>query len=305
MKIDLAKGIGLEVGGELGKDNTISIDVLFKLVNSFQELIKSVAKHNISQSESIVLDNFKICLSGFEKHSAVPIVKFESSPQGTVHDLFGQRTEVTTQLEKILEVSDKGNYIKLRDLYPSAFSRNEIIEPLYQFANSTGNSPLSIVNFNKKKISEQFKIRHFKSEIKTSLFTKISDSEKGEKSIYSSVAKIDVVRAANGEIKNRKIKDVYEGDKFHPSFTTDTLVFGEKVFEFIKPLTFTTEKEDEIFSVKSDVFEISGCGDSVDEAEHDLAEELNFLYNSIMNIPDKELTQRLQSVKQAMKLFIK
>jgi len=88
MKIDLEAGFGFEVSGEIAKFHTLPVDFLIQVRINFRGLVNTLAKHTISESESIDLNNFKIHLSGFKRHSAVPVFIYEKNPQGVIGNVW-------------------------------------------------------------------------------------------------------------------------------------------------------------------------------------------------------------------------
>jgi len=144
VKIDLSSGAFIEIGGELGKFNSLTIDVLIKLAQDLQELVSTLAKYDLPATESIDLNNFIIELVGFSKGSAVP--KFAYSPRTenkSGHNWQAHRNTVNENFEKLVEVSNAGDYSKIIELYPEPIKRNPIVENLYSFVNSCGTAPVS------------------------------------------------------------------------------------------------------------------------------------------------------------------
>ena len=67
MKLDLNSGAFIQIGGELGKYNSLPIDILIKIAQDLQELVMTIAKYDLPSSDAINLDNFKIELVDFRK----------------------------------------------------------------------------------------------------------------------------------------------------------------------------------------------------------------------------------------------
>ena len=181
MKLDLDSGAYIQIGGELGKYNSLPIDTLIKIAQDLQELVMTIAKFDLPSSEIVNLDNFKIELVDFKKGSAVP--KFAFTPR--IENKVGQnwkihRKVVSDKFEKLVEISDSGDYKKLIELYPEPVRRNPIIENLYSFVNDFGTAPVSFVNIDVKteKITPVFKINRFKPALKKELLTEIKNIPK-------------------------------------------------------------------------------------------------------------------------------
>mgnify|MGYP006203813401 FL=1 len=99
--IDIEKGISLKIEGELGKNQTLSIDALIKIAESLQALILSIAKYELNKNETIDLNNFKLELNSFTKSSAVPEFVFTKKIQHTISDYQTQRAQVGNKLNQI------------------------------------------------------------------------------------------------------------------------------------------------------------------------------------------------------------
>ena len=105
MKIDLNNGAFIEIGGELGKYNSLPIDTLVKIAQDLQEFVFTLAKLDLPTTEQIDLNNFKIELVGFKKGSAIP--EFAYTPR--VEDKTGlywqvHRNAVNEKFEKLVEI---------------------------------------------------------------------------------------------------------------------------------------------------------------------------------------------------------
>jgi hypothetical protein len=161
VKIDLNNGAFIEIGGELGKYNSLPIDTLIKIAQDLQELVFTLAKCDLPTNEAVDLNNFKIELVGFIKGSAVP--KFAYTPRAeNKSGLFWQvhRNTINEKFEKLAEISNSGDYGKIIELYPEPIKRNPIVENLYAFVNDFGNAPVNFVEYDdvKEKTTPIYKI---------------------------------------------------------------------------------------------------------------------------------------------------
>src|SRR5690606_34540321 len=98
MAIDLEKGISLKIEGELGKYQTLPIDALIKIAESLQELIVSIAKHDLPSDQAIDLNNFKLELTDFQKGSSIPSFVLTPRIQPVISNYEIQRNEVSIKL---------------------------------------------------------------------------------------------------------------------------------------------------------------------------------------------------------------
>jgi hypothetical protein len=148
VKIDLTNGTFIEIGGELGKYNSLPIDTLIKIAQDLQELVFTLAKCDLPTNEAVDLNNFKIELVGFIKGSAIP--KFAYTPRAeNKSGLFWQehRYTINEKFDKLAEISKGGDYGKIIELYPEPIKRNPVVENLYAFVNDFGNAPVNFVEY--------------------------------------------------------------------------------------------------------------------------------------------------------------
>jgi predicted RNase H-like HicB family nuclease len=295
MHVDLTKGLSLRVEGEIGKFNTLPIEHLIKLAQNLQKLIQDIAEHQLEVDGAIDLNNFKIELSGFKIGSAVP--EFIYTPRVkmvTSGDVFEQRAYVNDKFKAYLEVANKGDYSEIKKMIPQASTRNIIVEDIFHFATTFGNSPLSVVEFKNGKIVPIYKINKFKAEVKETLITKISESV-DIKEEYEAVAKIRVVKKG-GKI-SKSTKDVFDTKHGEPSFAFDVIVHNKRSYELAFPLRCKIEKENNYYVIQSEMLDIVGTGKTIDEAEYNFSEEFHFVFERYNELPDKKLSERVRRIK--------
>ena len=301
MKIDLNSGAFIEIGGELGKYNSLPIDVLVKLAQDLQELVFTLAKYDLPTNESIDLNNFKIELVGFTKGSAVP--KFAYSPRSenkTGINWQVHRNTVNDKLEKLVEVSDEGDYGRIIELYPEPVKRNPIVENLYSFVNSFGTAPVSFVEYDEvnEKITPIYKINRFKPAVKKELISEIKDVAEAVSETDEAVGKIKISKR-DGKI-TRKIIDIYSGKKFSLEYAPDVIVTETKNYILKYPLRCLFEKEDDYYLIQSEMLGIIGTGLTEDDAEKSFTEEFDFIYNRLKTLDDDSLTNHNRLIKNIL-----
>lgn len=301
MKIDLNNGAFIEIGGELGKYNSLPIDVLVRLAQDLQELVLTLAKYDLPTNESIDLNNFKIELVGFTKGSAVP--KFAYSPRSENKSGINwqvHRNTVNDKLEKLVEVSDTGDYGKIIELYPEPIKRNPIVENLYSFVNSFGTAPVSFVDYDEvnEKITPIYKISRFKPAVKKELISEIKEVAKTVSETDEAVGKIKVSKR-DGKI-TRKIIDIYSGKKFSLEYAPDVIVTETKNYILKYPLRCLFEKEDDYFVIQSEMLGIIGTGLTEDDAEKSFTEEFDFIYDRLKTLDDNSLTNHNRLIKNIL-----
>ena len=301
MKIDLNSGAFIEIGGELGKYNSLPIDVLVKLAQDLQELVFTLAKYDLPTNESIDLNNFKIELVGFTKGSAVP--KFAYSPRSenkTGINWQVHRNTVNDKLEKLVEVSDEGDYGRIIELYPEPVKRNPIVENLYSFVNSFGTAPVSFVEYDEvnEKITPIYKINRFKPAVKKVLLSEIKEVGETVPETDEAVGKIKISKR-DGKI-TRKIIDIYSGKKFSLEYAPDVIVTETKNYILKYPLRCLFEKEDDYYVIQSEMLGIIGTGLTEDDAEKSFTEEFDFIYNRLKTLDDDSLTNHNRLIKNIL-----
>lgn len=301
MKIDLNSGAFIEIGGELGKYNSLPIDVLVKLAQDLQELVFTLAKYDLPTKESIDLNNFKIELVGFTKGSAVP--KFAYSPRSenkTGINWQVHRNTVNDKLEKLVEVSDEGDYGRIIELYPEPVKRNPIVENLYSFVNSFGTAPVSFVEYDEvnEKITPIYKINRFKPAVKKELISEIKDVAEAVSETDEAVGKIKISKR-DGKI-TRKIIDIYSGKKFSLEYAPDVIVTETKNYILKYPLRCLFEKKDDYYVIQSEMLGIIGTGLTEDDAEKSFTEEFDFIYNRLKTLDDDSLTNHNRLIKNIL-----
>jgi len=298
MKIDFEKGAYIQIGGELGKYNSIPVDCLIKFAQDLQKLIQTIAKYDLPTNEPINLDNFKIELVDFKIGSAVPKFAFSSREENATGQNWQiNRKAVSERFEQLIEISDQVDYPKLKILYPEPYKRNLIVQDLYDFANDFGNSPASFVNYDDKqdKIIPVLRINKFKASAKNELITEIKEQEPP---IYESgigVAKIKFTTRGGKTKKN--IVDFYTGKNISLEFAPEVIVTKNRKYILKYPLRCLFEKEEDYIIIQSEMLNIIGTGMTDDEAEKAFSEEFDFVYQRFNSLNDESLTEHNKVVK--------
>ena len=302
MSIDLTKGFNIRVEGEIGKFNTLPIEHLVRLAENLQTLLQDIAKYQLEVDGAIDTSNFKVELAGFKIGSAIP--EFIFTPRiktVTSGDVFEQRKFVNTKFNSYLKIANEGNYSEIKKLIPQASIRNIIVEDFYNFATTFGNSPVSVVEFKKGKISPIYKINKFKPEIKAKLITKISETNL-VKEEYEAVAKVKVIKRGN-EIK-RTTKDIFDTKHGEPGYATEIIVYNSISYILAFPLRCKLEKEDDYFVIQSEMLDLVGTGKTIDEAEINFSEEFDFVYKRYNQLSDNKLGDKLKRIKTILNSLV-
>jgi hypothetical protein len=300
MDFDLEKGISFKIEGEVGKYQTLPIDVLIKIADSFQNLVLSIAKNDLSSDDSIDYNNFKIELTDFTKSSSVPSFVFTPRIHHTTSDYKEQRNLINTKLVQLFAVADEGDYSKIKDFYPTSNSRNDIIENLYDFANSFKGSPTTI--FSKDNLNLNFRVKKFKSEVKKNLLTKVVDLIE-EKTEHSAIARVKVT--TKGKKSSNKIQELISEKSHTIAYSPEIINVNDKQYILNFPLHCSFNKEDDFYIIKNELIDITATGVTNEEVETNFNEEFDFLFTRLNEMDSIKLSKRMQNIKLAINLFVK
>ena len=300
MDFDLEKGISFKIEGELGKYQTLPIDALIKIAETFQNLVLSIAKHDVSSDNSVDYNNFKIELTDFTKSSAVPTFVFTPRIQLTTSDYKEQRNVINSKLTRLISIADNGDYSKIKDCYSSVGSRNEIIENLYGFTNSFKNSPTTI--FDKDNFSFNFKVKKFKSEVKKKLLTNVVKITE-DKTEHSAIARIKVT--TTGQKSSNKIQEIISDEIHTIAYSPEIINVNDKQYILHFPLHCSFIKEEDYYLIKNELIDITATGLTIEEVENNFNEEFDFIYTRLNSLDNSKLSLRIQNIKVAINLFVK
>lgn len=298
MKIDLDSGAYIQIGGELGKYNSLPIDTLVKIAQDLQELVFTLAKYDLPANETVDLNNFKIELVGFTKGSAVPKFAFTQRTENK-SGLFWKvhRNIVNEKFEKLIEISNTGDYNKIIELYPEPIKRNPVIENLYSFVNDFGTAPVNFVEYDdiSQKIKPIYKINRFKPALKKVLISELIEVTETDTECGEVVGQIKVTKS-KGKTRRRILK-TYSGNKFSLEYAPN-IIMAEAVKYVLKyPLRCLFAKEENYFIIQSEMLGVIGTGLTEDEAESSFAEEFDFLYNRLNSLEASSLTNHNKLIK--------
>lgn len=302
-KIDLTSGIGFHIEGELGKYNTLPIDALIKISQNLQNLLVTLAKANVNDSDSLDLDNFKIELSGFEKGSAIPLFIFTPRTQTTLHDISEQRNIVNVKFEELMVLADSGNYSTLADSYDTSSWRNEIVESLFSFTQSFGNSPVAICSTSQSgQQLDTYKINKLKVETKKSLIIETPNLVEEPRETYG----VGRIKTTYGRKRTRtKVIESYNKANTVLSYSPDVIVHENTSYILNFPLRCSLEKEDDYYIIQAELLDLIGTGETEDEAERNFAQEFSFIYKRYNEVSDENLSDRIRGIKQILNIYVK
>jgi len=301
--------INLQVSGEVGKYNSLPVDYLVEIAKNLQTLLQTLAKVNVSEGSTIDLNNFKIELTGFKTGSAVPQFSFTPRRQLTLNgDVDNQRDLVRQKFDELVEASGKGNFVKVRELYPDAYRRNEVVDGLYNFVNSFGGSPVNVVDVKqeegKDNIIPLYIIRPFAKEVRDRLVTPLIENKELETIQEVSFKKVITTYRGDKKVNSKTIEE-YSDKQASLSLAPDIIISNAYTYRLFGPLRCLLEKEDDYHVMTCEILDLVGTGSTIEEAEQSFAEEFEYIYKRYNSLPDAELTKRLQSIKIILNALIK
>jgi len=299
-KIDLNKGINLKIEGEIGKFQTIPVDTLAKIGQRFQDLVLTLAKHDLDSNEAIDLNNFKLELSDFNKGSAVPQFSFTNRIQTSISDYKKQRSLINEKLTDLLNLADSGDYLGIKKIYKKKLVRNEITHRLYDLINSFGDSPVAIVGGGKS-MKRLFKIQKFKTHVKNELIEKpnIVAEEKIEE---NTVGSIRLIREG-GKVVRKKVVEIYNDGNTTLSYSTDKIKHDGRTYELSHPLRCLFLKEDNYYIIQNELLDLIGTGITQEAAEQNFFRAFDYSYMRFNN-PKVKLSKHLTSVRDILRVII-
>lgn len=306
MEIDIKKGITLKIEGELGKHKTLPVKSLVEISESLQELIMSIAKYDLPSDEPVDLNNFKLELSGFTDGSAIPSFVLTPRVAFTTHHAEQIKT-VSKILNGLLNMSDKGNYSELKVIYPEPFKRAIMVESLYGFTSSFGNSPVSVYEAGGETgtgNSNIYRLKKFKPELKKELITGILEVDrKNNKEEETVIGSIKIIKN-KGKTK-RTIQETYSKDHHSLSYSPEIINVRNKQYILHYPLRCLFEKEEDYYIINNEQLDIIGTGLSREDTEINFNEEFDYLYIRLNSLDDNQLNKRLLRIKYTLNNFVK
>lgn len=306
MTVDFQKGVSFQIEGEMGRYNTLPIEVLVKIVENLQELIKNIALADITDASAIDLNAFKIELSAFRAGSAVPEFVFTPRIQQVITaDIDKQREIVNKRFENLISISSTGQYEKIKTEYPNSQTRNSIVESFYDFSNSFGKSPVKIVDFSpNNKIVPLYPINKISSETKNKLITQIKDLDNDE--LIEEIIFARQKRITKGNKSRVQTLEQYASNK-SISLSYAPLVIENEHKKYILnfPLRCNLEYEEGFYSITCEMLDIIGTGLTEEDAEINFNQEFDFIYTRFNELKDENLSDRILNFKKILQILVK
>jgi hypothetical protein len=303
MEANIIQGIYLKVGGEAGRTNGLPWHILERMFGHLQELIELLAKYELETDLSPNLKAFEIEIFDFRPGSAIPAFRIVPSLYTDIFQVIEPQKEVVAnRFDSLMSLANKGAYENFFDKDGLPEVRHEIGEELNGFILSADNSPISIVEPNivngTVEYKEIYKIPKFnKRQSEFILKPRARRKQAAEPEEF-----LVLIQRIG---KKKKIFDMYDNKDTILSISPDKIILADKIYYLHAPLSFNVQKEDGNFLIENKILDLYACGESIDEAEHDLYKEFDESYKLLNGIPDNELSDRLLRARNVMNLFIK
>lgn len=302
---NLITGVYFRVEGTAGQDNALPWNILKKMGDHLQELIKNIAKFDLTNVNSP--ESFEIELYDFRPGSAVPAFRFRNNPQEVIATTAqSQSLSVAKQFDDIMKIAEGGNYLKLNERYASQEVRNEIAKDLYEFVNAPGNSPLSIVKPSGRRFRKIYKVSRFSHKAFSNIYSRVSpkDVKKKEEERIIAYGRVSLpVEKRKGS--RGKIIELYKSDGTTMSFAPHHIVLEDKVYNLHNPLMCLFHKEDGYYVIENPLMDLYATGETEEEAELSFYQEFDHAFTRFNELSDDQLSDRLLRAKQAINLIVK
>lgn len=301
MEANILEGIYVRVGGEAGRTNGLSLNVLDNMFSHLQELVLLLAKYELETGGSPNLKEFEIELFDFKPGSAIPAFRVIPQRQRELIPIVEeQRGVVAKKFDDLMALANTGKY---EDFFPVdglIDVKYAIAEEMHGFIASAGNSPVSIV----RPINGNGQFREIYNVHK---FTKIQSEQllrprKRKQKAEDPELILGLVQRIGGR---KRIIDLYENKDATISVTPVEIILENKTYHLHSPLNCTVIKEDEHFIIQNEILDLYAVGDTIDEAEHDLYSEFDASYTLLNSMPDDQLSDRLLRAKNMLNGYIK
>lgn len=304
-QIELEKEFLIQVDGESEKNHTISWDTLKKLGDSTQKLILSLVK-SLDSDTIISEENVKLEFTGFYKGSS--ITGFRLQDRQLLFPIVEEQKLLNDKFSDVFSCLSNGNFNKIASDVKDPILKNEIINSVYEFSNSAGNSPINIVKKSGDKYKPTYKIRKISSEQKKDLLTPINNLKELVNTLDNSktnaFGKISIKKTPRGRV-SRKVVSEYSDKDAILSLIFDSIEYNSKLYQFTHAITFTISHDDPKFKIiENPMLDIYAQGNTIEEAKIDMYEQFDYTFQRLSNISDNKLSSHLLKAKKYLKLII-
>lgn len=303
--IDLQKELLIQVAGKEEETHTISWELLRKLGDNIQKLIDTLVKS--STEEGISLEYTKLVFVGFFPGSAVPAWKLDDEPN-LLFPIKKAVKSLNNDFNFILHSIVEGNFQQIADKYNEPLVKNEVINAVYDFSNSVGTKPFTIVKRDSMDITKfkpLAKLRKMTIKQKDLLTVKTATANVSiEKDSVEAVGKFIISRTAKGGT-SKKLSHLYTQKEAVLSLTFDSIETDKRFYQLKGKLSFEITNDDKkSIVVENQLLDIYAQGSTRLEAEQDIFEQFDYTYRRLTEIDDKKLSRHLLDAKKYITLIV-
>lgn len=303
LDVSLVDGIYLRVDGEEEKSHKIQWEILKKIGDNTQRLISAVVKYS-SKEYYIEESELKIEFKGFYKGSAISEFVLPNRTN-LIFDNKDAYTNLNSNLSTILYNLSTGDFLAIANMYPDNKVKNEMIDVVYEFSNSAGSKPFSVVKpESNNKFQQLGTLRKISSSQRKLLKVKIVESANQEIVESKAIGKI-VLKSAPGGKTTRKITHIYSQKEGMFSLKFDSIETKTRVYTLNYEVLFVVREEKKNFiSFENTILDIYACGKNVNEAEGDIFDQFDYTYQRLNEFDDSMLSSHLLNAKTYINMLV-
>ncbi len=306
--VNLQMEIVFSVDGEEEKDNTLSWEILKKIGDNTQKLIDTLLKFSLEENK-ISPELTRLVFTGFFKGSALPAWKLPNLPN-LLFPVQDEVNKLNNDFNFIIKSLDKGNFQAIADHYNEPSVKNEIIEVVYDFSNSAGTKPLTVlkrVANSPDKFRQIAKVRKMDLKHKNLMQVKVPKDKATSKDKIEVLATLKVSGFGSNKSPKFSKKDLhlYTEKEATLALKFDLIETDKRIYTLKGEVPFIlTNLEKEAYSIDSPLLDIYAYGTSVKEAEEDFFIQFDYTYQRLTNLPDNQLSEHLKNAKTLILLLV-
>jgi hypothetical protein len=201
-----------------------------------------------------------------------------------------------------------GNFKAIADKYTTPHVRNEIIEAVFDFTNSTKGAPINIVekDTRRKTYKKLAKVVPMRREQKNALIVPILNINEDLESLKEEEVGIVVKSISKKGRKSIRVKKTYKKEEASLVYIFDSIEFEKKNYLFNYPIFFNffTNEKKKIYTIENQSLDIYAYGNSNEEVHENLYYQFATTYQRLIQINDNQLSEHLKNVKSQYNLII-
>ena len=306
--VDLQSEIVFSIDGEEEKNHTLSWEIMKKIGDNTQKLIDTLIKFSPEENK-ISPELTRLVFSGFFNGSAVPAWRLPNLPN-LLFSVQNEVNQLNNDFNFIIKSLDKGNFQAIADNYNEAGVKNEVIDVVYDFSNSAGTKPFSLVKRlpnTPGKFKSIAKVRKMEIKHKNLLYAKIPKTKQTSKDKIEVFASLKVSDYDSNKLPKFSRKDLH---LYHEKEATLALKFDyieteKKMYTLKGEVPFILSNLDkQAYSIDSPLLDIYAYGTTVKEAEEDFFLQFDYTYQRLTNLADAQLSEHLKNAKTLILLLV-